>query len=351
MKFGLGPYVPEASGGGRDALLRVLEDAARAEDCAFDSVWVSEHHFSERGHCPAAFPLAAAVAVRTTGIRIGVLCELGLAHPVYVAEDAATLDHLSAGRVILGVRRSPDDGTWRGYGVPEPDRDGRFRESLDVLQRAWAPQPFSFQGRHFRIPAQLPQNEFTNRQASVSLTPKPAQLTIPLWVLAEGRDLAGLAADAGLNVLLPADSALPELRAAVDAYRQHRDPRPSDILALVRHVFVARTGAAARDLAAAALRAHYERVKHPAGLSPAAALEGALEEWGVIGDVETCIERLRRYRDELGVNYVVCHMTLPGLPAHRVAEAIDLFGKAVISEFRMVNFPPQIRARFLEGLT
>ncbi|MCL6569098.1 MAG: LLM class flavin-dependent oxidoreductase, partial [Meiothermus silvanus] len=205
----------------------------------------------------ALFPLAAALAVRTEGIRIGVWCELGLSHPVYVAEDASTLDNLSGGRLILAVRRTYDEATWKGYGIPASERDGRFRESLTLLRRAWAPQPFRFEGEHYRVPAGLPENEFTSGQTEISLTPKPAQLTIPLWVSAEDADLAGLAADEGLALLLPADAPMPELEAALRRYRDRRAPGPCDIVALARHVFVARTNAEARDLAGPALRSYY----------------------------------------------------------------------------------------------
>lgn len=350
MKFGLGPYVPATADGGRDAYVHALDDAAHAEACAFDSVWVSERHFSAHGQCGASFPLAGAVAVRTTGVRIAVLCQLGLTHPVYMAEDAATLDNLSAGRLILGVR-TPDEAAWSGYGVRPEDRKGRFRESLEVLPRAWAPQPFSFEGAHFRIPARLPQNEFTHGQREVSLTPKPAQPTIPVWLLAEDRALASLAADADTHLLLPADLGLLALQPVVATYRERRRPRPSDIVALIRHVVLARTRAEALSTAVPALRGHYERNGTPQGLSVGGAVEGAIEDWAIVGDVDACIERIQRYREELGVNYLVCHMALPGVQPERRRSAIELFGKAVISEFRMVNFPREIRQRFLEALT
>lgn len=349
MKFGLGPYVPEIADGGRDAYLRVLADVARAENSAFDSVWVAERHFSASGACSASFPLAGAVAVRTAGMRVGVLCELGLSHPAYVAEDAATLDNLSAGRLTLGVTK-PREEAWGGYNIRPEDRDGRFRESIAVLQRAWAPQPFSFEGVHFRIPARLHQNVFTRGQSEVSFTPKPAQLTIPLWLLVEEKAEAAFAAEADLTPILPIDLPLAALQTTVSAYRQSHRSRPSDIVALIRHVVVARDRNKARSLAAPALRAYYERTG-VAGLSVDAAVEGAMEEWAIVGDVDTCIERVQRYRDELGVNYLICHMALPGLAREEVEDAIDLFGKAVISEFRMVDFPREIRQRFLEALT
>lgn len=350
MKFGLGPYVPATADGGRGAFLRTLDDAAQAEACAFDSVWVSERHFSEYGACAASFPLAGAVAVRTVGVRIGVLCDVGLTHPAYIAEDAATLDNLSAGRLMLGARW-PDEDAWAGYGVAPEEREGRFRESLEILQRAWAPQPFSFEGERFRVPARLPQNEFTHGQRELSFTPKPAQPTIPLWALVEDRDLAGLAADADAGLLFPPDLSLSALQPIVAAYRARRRPRPSDIVALIRHVVVARGRDEAVSRAAPALRAHYGRNPAPGGRSVDDAVEGAIEDWAIVGDVDTCIERIRRYRDELGVNYLICHMALPGLTAEWLRGAIELFGKAVISEFRMVNFPREIRRRFLEALT
>lgn len=351
MKFGIGPYAPALGGeDGARAYHALIDQALRARDNAFDSVWVAERHFGERGECPAPFPLAAALATQVAAVRIGVLCQFGLTNPVYCAEDAATLDNLSGGRLILAAHLPRDEATWASYGVRPSERGARFWESVEIVQRAWAPQPFSFKGAHFRIPARLPENEFTYGQTRVSLTPKPAQLTIPLWVAPSDDEDVVRAARAGLPFLGLAHERLDELRRKLDLYRRYRgDMLPDAIVAIVRHVHTAISDQAARAAAGPALTKYYERNPHPAGQAARAAAVGAVDEWGVIGSVDTCIERLYRYRDDLGVNYVICQVDLPGLDASQVASAIDLFGKAVISEFRMVNFPKEIRTRFLEG--
>ncbi len=351
MKFGLGPFrLGAVDGSHGQAHEEMVAQALHAQENAFDSVWVQEAHFTPGGWCPAPFVPAAALAVRVDALRIGVLCSLGLTHPVYTAEDAATLDNISNGRVILAVAKPVRQEEWSGYAVRPEDGVGRFWESVEVLQHAWAPGPFSFDGQHYRIPARLPENQFTHGQSQVSLTPKPAQLSIPLWVAATDENAIEGAAQRGLPIVGLAHDDFAQLREKLSLYRKYRGrPCATDIFAVIRHVYVADSDKQAREEAHPALEklyAEYRELAFPTQEGGPASETGLLGQ-AITGSVETCIEQLYRYRDELGISYVICDMALPGLAQEKVLRAIELFGKAVISEFRMVNFPKEIRDRFL----
>ncbi len=347
MKFGLGPYWLDGPDPPRH-YREMVQQALLAQECAFDSVWVGEAHFTSQGHCPHPFVPAAALAVRADALRIGVLCQLGLSHPAYVAEDAVTLDNISGGRLVLAVTPPWRPQEAAGYSLDADQSGGRFAESLQVLRLAWAPQPFSFQGRYYRIPARLPANVFTGGQAQVSLTPKPAQLTIPLWVAAHPETVEE-AARHRLPLLGLPWQGWQELGSLFRAYREALgEAPPGHVSALARIAWVDRSGEAARAALEAALPALAQSWGEMLG-GNGPSLE-ALWEAAICGDPEECIAQVRRCREELGVNYLLCYMALPRLSHPQVLRAIELWGKVVISEFRMVNFPPQIRQRFLEDV-
>lgn len=351
MKFGLGPYrLRDHSGTTMDtAFQTMLEQARLAQDRAFDSVWVGEAHFTADGACPAPFVPAAALAVNLDALRIGVFCSLGLSHPIYTAEDAATLDNVSNGRLIVAAGKPLRRDEWLGYGVPPDSGDERFAESVDVLRLGWAPLPFSFRGKHFRIPAQHPGNPYTHGQEAVSLTPKPAQLSIPLWIAASDEHAVREAASRALPLVgLPWDDR-DSLGKRLEQYQALAGGRRPEggITALIRHTYTAATDEEAMsDLQGPSGRLLREYQELLPERSPGSQEE--LLELSIAGGIETCIQRLYEYRDRLGVNYVICDFDWPDLSPQRVLRAIDLFGKAVISEFRMVNFPREIRQSFVD---
>lgn len=148
-----------------------LRQIAWAETIGYDDVWLTEHHFCADGHAPSILPLAAAVAVTTTRIRIGTsVLLLPLHHAVRVAEDAATVDILSAGRFELGVGVGYRRQEFAGLGRTRRERAGLMDEGLEIITRLWAGETVDFAGRHYRV-------------ESARLAPLPVQRPRPpLWV-------------------------------------------------------------------------------------------------------------------------------------------------------------------------
>jgi probable F420-dependent oxidoreductase len=172
VKFGF--MVPRESSfaDGGDPYGRIFRFCERAEELGFDFATFTHHRFSrERPYLSSPFVLMSALAARTSRLAlVTTVFVLPLYHPLDVAEAVASLDQLSGGRVILGVGTGYREYEARAVGVPFERRVSRTSEAIEVLRRAWAPGPASFDGRHFRFDA-------------VDVVPKPAQRPgPPIWL-------------------------------------------------------------------------------------------------------------------------------------------------------------------------
>jgi len=161
-----------------------------AEELGYDTIWLTEHHFSDDGYSPSIITLAAAIAARTERVRIGFnLLLLPLHNAVAVAEDIATLDVLSNGRIDVGIGQGYARHEFAGFGVDPADRLGRFREGIDVLHGLWTNDTFSYEGKHYRVD-------------SARLMPKPVQQPAPpLWIGATSIPGVRRAGRLGANML------------------------------------------------------------------------------------------------------------------------------------------------------
>src|SRR5436309_8333911 len=153
---------------------REIVDLARlAETLGFESVWVSEHHGAGDGYMSSLLPTLAALAAATEHIKLGTGVMLTpFHHPLRLAEDAATVDLISGGRLILGLGLGWREEEFRMFGVPLRERVRRTVEAIDVLRRAWTGERFSYEGRVYRYDR-------------VMITPAPERPkggTIPIWL-------------------------------------------------------------------------------------------------------------------------------------------------------------------------
>jgi alkanesulfonate monooxygenase SsuD/methylene tetrahydromethanopterin reductase-like flavin-dependent oxidoreductase (luciferase family) len=144
-----------------------LDHIVELERLGFDEVALPEHHFHEDGYIPSPVPMLAAIATRTTRMRIGSdLFVLPNYHPVRLAEDVAIVDVLSNGRVIFkagagGARHEPD-----GFGFPATSRLGRNAEAIEIIKRCWTEEAFDHHGKYWQL-------------KGVQVVPKPVQKPHP----------------------------------------------------------------------------------------------------------------------------------------------------------------------------
>lgn len=167
-----------------------LAQAELADRLGFDHVWFTEHHFLADGYLPAFQPLAGAIAARTTSVRISTdIALLPLYHPIRLAEELAVLDHISHGRIELGIGMGYVPEEFAAFGVPLKNRVSMTEEGIEIMRRAWGDGPFSFHGKRYQID-------------DVDVHPKPVQPGgPPLWIAAMSTAGALRAARFGTNLL------------------------------------------------------------------------------------------------------------------------------------------------------
>jgi alkanesulfonate monooxygenase SsuD/methylene tetrahydromethanopterin reductase-like flavin-dependent oxidoreductase (luciferase family) len=337
MRFGIGGYALERveTQGGAIVGREMLAEAALAEELGFASLWVAENHFSVDRQCASPFVIAGVLAGATRHIRIGVFSILTFAHPLRVAEDAASLDLMSGGRLMLCFGTGYRAEEFTAFGVAMDGKGARFRECLAVIQKAWA-GPFAHQGKHFQIPAAV--EGAPAEPGEVSVLPRPLQASIPIWMAAFGSVGVKRAARLGYPLLPAPLESIPELQAKYHLYRQtwHEAGHPHTPVAmpLMRVVYVAPQARTARQEAEAALMRVYGRYRRWGLLSHAAQDYRTLaRDRFIIGDPAQVVEEIQRYRELFGIDYLVCRMTLPVGPHDCVTRSMRLFGERVAPHF------------------
>jgi probable F420-dependent oxidoreductase len=130
----------------------IVELTRLAETLGFDSVWVSEHHGSSDGYLPSLLPLLAGLATATDRLLLGTGVVLTpFHHPLRLAEDAAVVDQLSGGRLILGLGLGWREEEFRMFDVPVGERVRRTTETVEILRRAFTGRRFTHDGKAFRF--------------------------------------------------------------------------------------------------------------------------------------------------------------------------------------------------------
>ncbi|MGD9615527.1 MAG: LLM class flavin-dependent oxidoreductase [Alphaproteobacteria bacterium] len=169
----------------------ILDETLYAEEVGLHSVWIGEHHFSTLGVLSCPDLVLAQVAARTSRIRLApAVTVLPLHHPIRVAEQWATLDLLSGGRVDFAAGRGYDRREYLPFGVSFEDNQSIFEEGMEIVRRLWSEDaPLSYHGRHYR---------FDN----VAITPRPVQRPIPSYVASFSRPSIELAARLGVNLIV-----------------------------------------------------------------------------------------------------------------------------------------------------
>lgn len=333
-----------------DPFAPTFELARLAEEVGFDTVTVGHHHFMA-GNLADPLTFLAAVAARTSRIRVGTgIFQLPIHHPVRVAEQVALLDELSGGRASLGVGSGWWPLEYEAHGSNFRERGRRMEHSLGLLRRLWTETEVAADGPFWSFPP-------------VTVHPRPVQDPHPpLWVAGVAEAAIDRAARLGDAWLCGPVQSLPVAERCLAVYRAacERVGRSPDWI-LRRFAWIGRDGdeIAERVLPAyveglvdhwresaedAAERSLLERLDAGEQV-PAEEIAGDRLLWGTPAQV---IEQIRRYRERTGCTHV--HAAFgAGLPAHagqgslgeaaQVAEMIELFGSEVIPAFEPVTRP------------
>lgn len=345
MEFGMFHEFPSLPGRSEtEAFDEAMAQVDAAERWGLDAMWLAEIHFApERTYLSAPLAIASAIAARTSRMKIGIAVQvLPLCHPLRLAEEAATVDQISHGRLIFGVGRSGVVSTYDAYQVPYDESRERFAEILDIVKRAWSEPRFSYVGKYHR---------FDN----VVCSPKPYQKPLPeIRIAASTPDtfpaIGALGYPVFASVRHPTWSELaPHIKNYYDAYQAAGHPGKGRVF-VSAPIYIAETEERARAEAEASVthfyRLQYELIAESARrsgrqnfidraerlrtLTYADVLGGNV----IVGTPDSVAARLKQLRDEIGFDGILAELNCGGLIPHdRVVNAIRLLCQEVMPRF------------------
>jgi alkanesulfonate monooxygenase SsuD/methylene tetrahydromethanopterin reductase-like flavin-dependent oxidoreductase (luciferase family) len=195
MKFG---YFTLSDNGYRDNprtanqfVADIIDEAIEADRLGLNSAWIGEHHFSTLGVLSCPDLALAWIAARTTRIRLApAVTVLPLHHPIRVAEQWASLDLMSGGRVDFAAGRGYDRREYEPLGADFDNNQSVFEEGMEIVRRLWdADGPISHHGRHYRF-------------EDLEVTPRPIQNPLPAYVASFSRPSIELAGRLGCGLIV-----------------------------------------------------------------------------------------------------------------------------------------------------
>jgi alkanesulfonate monooxygenase SsuD/methylene tetrahydromethanopterin reductase-like flavin-dependent oxidoreductase (luciferase family) len=319
-----------------------------AEEWGLDVMWLAELHFDPaRSVLSAPLCVASAIAARTRRIKIGIAVQvLPLGNPLRIAEEAATVDQISRGRLIFGVGRSGVARTYEAYNVPYAESRDRFTETLAIIQQAWTHPVLSYAGNFHSF-------------QDVAVTPRPFQpLGPPIRVAATSADTFVTIGRQGKPIFMgvkfeDARDLLPSIEAYRKAWCEAGHPGKGAVY-MRAPGYIAATDAAARAEAEASL-IHFYRAQAAlladslgrAGVDGTDKRAKAVERLRTItyddalrgsiffGTPDRVAEQLRSLQVDLGLDGIMLETNCGGLIPHdQEKEALRLLCQEVMPGFR-----------------
>ncbi len=202
---------PETGQGFRD----YLDFNVEAEALGYHSSFSVEHHFTGWNQVSATLTLLTCLAMRTTTLRLGTaVMVLPWHNPVLLAEQAATLDLISGGRLDFGIGKGYRHNEFKGFGIPQEEAEARFEEAIEVIMRSWTSRTrFSHHGRYWQF-------------EDIVVEPPTAQRPHPpLWVAAASPPSIRRAAARGFNLILDQYAGPDAIGERIALYRSEREAK------------------------------------------------------------------------------------------------------------------------------
>lgn len=290
----------------------LIEQAQFAEQLGYQSFWLPENHFNETA-IPDPLLLLASVAGATSKIKLATTSYLlPLRHPLQAAEQVAAFDHLSDGRLILGIGRGMGQNTLRAFNVPPGKKREVFEQNLRLMIKAWSGETIFNDDEQNRSD--------TEPNSGIQLHPLPLQKPYPeIWVAAFGPKALAQAGRLGLPYLASPLETINELAHNFElhsrAYQQATQDIPS-VRPVMRSVFVSEDNkllSVIRKQAKALSESNMRRDKH-----------ALLDDWAIIGDQQFVKQKILEYQDRLGMSHlIVTALRQPDLTEQQQQESLN----------------------------
>ncbi|MBF6567638.1 MAG: LLM class flavin-dependent oxidoreductase [Candidatus Binataceae bacterium] len=345
--FYLPTYLKEVHGHPANLYRDIFEEIDFAEQAGFHAVWFAEHHFFPYGGAiPSAIQLATAAAARTKRMRIasGVV-QLPINHPIRVAEQVAVLDSISGGRAIFGIGRGFERAEYDAFNIPMDESRARFNEAHDLIIKAWKGEPFSFDGRFFKV-------------RDLTVIPHPLQQPHPPIYLAAiiSEESFLWAGRLGYNLMyVPIVSTNEEMRGRFELFRgaraaAGRDPATAEIMVEL-HFYMGENARQAKEFprpyveqfhrtAAAANRVDADPAQYKGygGIAAkfeelAANYDHVYPERAIFGDEDQVLARFAELA-ESGITEVALKVNFGGMPQRDIMRSLERFADRVLPKIK-----------------
>lgn len=319
---------------------RGVEIARHADNLGFDSIWCAEHHFSTYGYLSRPLQFATHLAAVTERIRVGsAVVVLPLHHPLVVAEEIATADVLSGGRLDVGFGRGYQPYEFERLGLSLDDSRERFDEAVDIILAAFEGEPFSYEGKHYRF-------------GETSVFPLPVQEPRPpIWVVGQSTESIMATVKRGFNIVsggfgIPIDR-LRAFRKSYDEMDIAPEVRSKIRISTQRPVYVTTDESELPEIVAQArwnmrvtlsLRQGLERVEKGRAIAVPFDKEPTdqelLDNYFVVGTPKQCIAKIEAIREAMGIDHFNASCWFGDVPREKVLRSMELFAKEVMPAFK-----------------
>ena len=302
----------------------ILEQVQWLDQIGADLVWFTEHHFIEDGYLPSWIPIAGAMAAITNNVRFGTdICLMPFNHPIRLAEDLAVLDNISNGRVEVGLGMGYAPHEFKGFGFPVSHRLSLMNEGIEVLQRCFTGEKFSYEGKRYNF-------------EDVIITPGYIQEGgPPLWIAAMSEAGALRAAKYDTNFLpqgLKKKSFDPWKEDLLTSGRNPADYR----VGIIRSILVTNDKDSDWEPIRQSERYRmqlYKRFFEESGEGFGEKGEPVPQTW-IVGTVEDCLKELKQFILEFGITDIVTMAMPPGIRAKEMYQSLELLFTQVVPRLK-----------------
>ena len=320
------------------------EQATLGEELGFKAIWLAEHHFTRYGLGASSLILASNIAARTEKIRLGTAVLIPpLHHPVRLAEDTATLDVISDGRLDVGFGRGAASSEYVNFGIDHAESQARYRETIEMVEALWTTPNYSHKGEYHTV-------------NHANLVPTPLQDPHPPVYVAATRSQESLdfVASSGRRLIVGVVLDTPDAVELMQRFLKMSEEAGHGVSAaevpFFRYFYVAETEAQAHKEARAALNWTLDLNTWRREFSVGSEVYDSMAEYlqrrtvfpptyeylaekrAFIGDPDQCAAQIQALYDA-GVRYFGCNFAFGGLAQEKQLKSMELFAKEVMPRF------------------